>query len=705
MRWFRDLRLARKLAFAFAILLALTTGLGLFALRGVGRVNAASADVGGHWLPSVRHSLAMGKAIAEYRNAEALLVLSPAAADRDGYAAEMTAHRDEVTQAGRRLAAQLTTKDDSAAYAAFTAAWTAYQRTSTDVVADGNKGDTKSALALLGGTSQEQYDRISAALGRIVDAAEEGAKRQMALGASTYLVTSRSVFAALLACIALGVVLAAAIGRQISRPVREIADKMRRLAGGDLEQEVAIRSHDELGELAESFRGIVAAQACIARAAQRLAEGDVSVEVVARSEQDVLSRSFAEVQETLRTLVAEVTAVVAALRAGDLGARADAEPFRGTYREMMVGMNAMLTELGGPTASLTGLLTRLAERDLSVRMTGAFRGEFVQLQDSFNAAVVNLDDALAQVAASAHEVAGASNEIASGSGSLAHGASRQAAALEEVSASLQELGAAAKQNAGNARQARGMAENARAGAAAGVASMQELSAAVGRIKESADRTARIVRTIDEIAFQTNLLALNAAVEAARAGDAGRGFAVVAEEVRALAQRSAQAARETGALIEESVRNADAGVTLNGQVLGRLRQINADVDSVGEVMADISTASEQQDLGVGHINAGLASMNAVTQQVAASAEQSSGAAVELSRQSEGMRGLVATFRLSEDVVDEPPPPPVRAVGRRVRAPASARGIPTNAALAVSRRVPAAPPAGGADDADLAVLREF
>ncbi len=714
MRWFADLRLARKLALAFAVILTLTTALGLYSLKSVSRVNAASVDVGAHWLPSVRHSLAMGKAVAEYRNAEALLVLSPSAADRDGYGAEMDSHRDEVTQAAKRLSAQLATHDDSAAFASFTAAWRDYQQTSLAVVAAGRKGDSKSALALLGGTSQEQYDRIGASLGRIVDAAEEGAKRQLAAGASTYRAATWSVVVAIALCIALGVVFASRIGRRIAAPMREIADKMRRLAEGDLDLTVVVESRDELGELAESFRGIVAAQAEIARAAGRLAEGDVSVEVVPRSPQDVLSRSFAEVQGTLRTLVREVTAVVSALRGGELGMRTDAEQFRGTYREMMVAMNDMLTELGGPTATVTELLTRVADRDLSVRMTGAFHGEFVQLQDSFNAAVANLDEALAQVATSAEQVAGASGEIAAGSGALAQGSSQQAAALEEISASLQQLGAAAKQNADNARHARGMAENARSGAAAGVASMQELSEAVSRIKESADRTARIVRTIDEIAFQTNLLALNAAVEAARAGDAGRGFAVVAEEVRALAQRSAQAARETGTLIEASVRNADAGVALNGEVMERLRQINADVNSVGEVMADISASSEQQDLGVAQINSGLVSMNGVTQQVAGSAEQSSSAAVELSSESEGMRRLVATFRLSDSFADDAEveiSAPVR-VTPPVTAPHASAPAPTRARAAVPpSRVPVAAwsdarettPAAG--ERDLAVLEEF
>ncbi|MGZ8493904.1 MAG: methyl-accepting chemotaxis protein, partial [Gemmatirosa sp.] len=168
-------------------------------------------------------------------------------------------------------------------------------------------------------------------------------------------------------------------------------------------------------------------------------------------------------------------------------------------------------------------------------------------------------------------------------------------------------------------------------------------------------------------FQTNLLALNAAVEAARAGDAGRGFAVVAEEVRALALRSAEAARNTGALIEESVRNADEGVTLNAEVLHHLQRINTDVTKVSEVMAEIAAASEQQDQGVGQINGGLEAMNTVTQQVAANAEQSSSAAIELSSQSEAMRELVATFQLSEGTTRRSTPVAEPAPSARPSAP--------------------------------------
>jgi methyl-accepting chemotaxis protein len=176
--------------------------------------------------------------------------------------------------------------------------------------------------------------------------------------------------------------------------------------------------------------------------------------------------------------------------------------------------------------------------------------------------------------------------------------------------------------------------------------MQSLSAAVDRIKQSADATAKIVKTIDEIAFQTNLLALNAAVEAARAGDAGKGFAVVAEEVRNLAMRSAEAAKNTAELIEGSVKNAVEGVTINQEVLANLEEINKQVNQVSEVMAEIAAASDQQSQGVEQINSAIGQMNQVTQQTAANSEESAAAAEELSGQSEEMVSLVGSYQLGQ-----------------------------------------------------------
>jgi methyl-accepting chemotaxis protein len=202
-----------------------------------------------------------------------------------------------------------------------------------------------------------------------------------------------------------------------------------------------------------------------------------------------------------------------------------------------------------------------------------------------------------------------------------------------------------RQNAQNAREAKGVSEQARESADKGVESMSRMSSAINQIKTSSDSTARIVKTIDEIAFQTNLLALNAAVEAARAGDAGRGFAVVAEEVRNLAMRSAEAAKNTASLIEDAVKNSENGVAINAEVLKNFQDIVEKSNQVSHVVAEIAAASEQQDQGISQVTKAVEQLNQLTQHNAANAEESASAAEEMSSQSEEMRSMVAGFKLT------------------------------------------------------------
>ncbi|MFZ5586405.1 MAG: methyl-accepting chemotaxis protein [Thermodesulfobacteriota bacterium] len=239
----------------------------------------------------------------------------------------------------------------------------------------------------------------------------------------------------------------------------------------------------------------------------------------------------------------------------------------------------------------------------------------------------------------AHEVAAASRQVSDAGQSLASGASQQAASLEETTSALEEMASMTRVNAENAEQAQGFVKEAgRALVEAGKA-MQELRRAMEGITAASDQTARIIKTIDEIAFQTNLLALNAAVEAARAGEAGAGFAVVAEEVRNLALRAAEAAKNTTALIEENIANIRAGsdlVVKADQSFDRMRERG---DKLGEVVGEIAAAGREQAQGIGQVNQAAASVDRVTQQNASHAEQSAAAAEELAAQSQTMLGLI------------------------------------------------------------------
>jgi methyl-accepting chemotaxis protein len=234
----------------------------------------------------------------------------------------------------------------------------------------------------------------------------------------------------------------------------------------------------------------------------------------------------------------------------------------------------------------------------------------------------------------------AAGHIASASQSLAEGASRQAASLEETSASLEEMSSLTKNNAGNADKASNLARQTRSAADKGMMDMQTMTAAMATIKASGDETAKIIKTIDEIAFQTNILALNAAVEAARAGEAGMGFAVVADEVRSLAQRCAQAAKETAVKIEDSLNRTSQGVEISAKVAAALNEIVSHVRQVDELISEVAGASREQTTGITQINIAVGQMDKVTQGNAASAEESAAAAEELSAQAEAMKHSVA-----------------------------------------------------------------
>jgi methyl-accepting chemotaxis protein len=296
-------------------------------------------------------------------------------------------------------------------------------------------------------------------------------------------------------------------------------------------------------------------------------------------------------------------------------------------------------------AELESVAERLAQRDLRPRLSSAHKEPYATISAALNRAIEQLGAALGEVTGGARQVVTAARQIADGSHELARGAADQAAAIDKAATSLREADSLASTTAGNAAEVRNHVGAALTGAEAGAAGMARLSTAMEHMKSSAASTARIVKTIDEIAFQTNLLALNAAVEAARAGDAGRGFAVVAEEVRALALRSAEAARQTATLIEESLASVGAGASVTREVDGTFRDITGQITRASALAAEISSAATRQALVVRNIAEGTDRINVVTQRSAAHAEQAAATAGELNEQAGALRDLLSGFALA------------------------------------------------------------
>ncbi len=273
---------------------------------------------------------------------------------------------------------------------------------------------------------------------------------------------------------------------------------------------------------------------------------------------------------------------------------------------------------------------------------------------SLRAIASRLSHATAIVSASADQVARASQ-------SLAEGASEQAASLEETGASLTEMSSMIRRNADNASQANRETKETRRAADTGGTDLQAMNAAILDIKASGDDISKIIRAIDEIAFQTNILALNAAVEAARAGEAGMGFAVVADEVRALAHRSAEAARETANKIEGAIAKTSLGVEITAKVSVSLEEITKRIREVDQLAAEVATATAEQSQGITQINQAISQMDKITQDTAATAEESASAALDLHAQAGAVRSAVAElFHLVGGGLDSAAFPPPTAV---------------------------------------------
>lgn len=306
------------------------------------------------------------------------------------------------------------------------------------------------------------------------------------------------------------------------------------------------------------------------------------------------------------------------------------------------------------TNALASGLASLAEGDLTCQLSGEFPAEYAKVQSDFNEAAASLRGTLSQVVEAAAGINNGASDIRQASGDLSQRTEQQAASLEETAAAMDEITSTVRTTAERAGQADAAARNARDEAARSGEIVRSAVDAMGGIERTSNEISEIISVIDGIAFQTNLLALNAGVEAARAGDAGKGFAVVASEVRALAQRSAEAAKDVKTRITASSTQVAAGVELVGQTGEALDRIIGKIGEVNGLVSEIAASAEQQATGLQQVNIAVAEMDGVTQQNAAMVEEATAAARSLAAEADGMSRQIARFRVGDAPVVSPLP---------------------------------------------------
>lgn len=548
-------------------------------------------------------------------------------------------------------------------------------------------------VALMGARAEKTRDAVAKAL-----VAADGALRASTVGEINQLQRKAwGVGLVVLFALMLTAYLFIGFSRSTRTSLHQIQTAAELLAAGQFPDRVAVNSRDELRGIGNGIEQAVATLRNFARAQQELFSAHQTGNIDERLDTEAFPGSYGVMADDLNTLVdshiavqqrvidvvstygrgdlsqdierypgqkariteamdavkasmlrvnGEIKSLVEAAVEGDFSKRGDGDAFEFVYRDMVEDLNALMESADRGLREVGEVFAAVSDGDLTRQADEALPGDFGELARNANRTVHQLSGIVGQIRMGSQLINTAAGEIASGNMDLSQRTEQQAASLEETASSMEELTATVRQNADNARQANQLAIGAAEVAGQGGQVVGKVVATMSAINASSRKIVDIISVIDGIAFQTNILALNAAVEAARAGEQGRGFAVVAQEVRSLAQRSAQAAKEIKGLITDSVEKVGEGTALVDKAGQTMEQIVTSVKRVSDIIADITAASQEQTSGIEQVNQAILQMDESTQQNATLVEEASAAARSLETQAMQLVETVAAFRLDE-----------------------------------------------------------